>query len=198
MLKRIALTGGIATGKSHVRARFEALGVPTIDADVLAREAVAPGSPGLTTVVKVFGPDVVDAGGALDRRKMAARVFSDPDARRALEHIVHPIVQARTDAWFESLPASTSFAIADIPLLYEAGRENPFDAVIVTACDPETQVKRVMARDGVTETDARARVAAQLPIASKAARADFVIDTNGPVERTNEQIEAVLKKLVGR
>src|SRR5688572_803823 len=189
-MKRVALTGGIATGKSHVRARFESLGVPTIDSDVLAREAVAPGSPGLSTIVAVFGRDVLDAAGALDRRKMAARVFVDSEARRALERIIHPVVQARTREWFESLPASTPVAIADIPLLYEVGREGEFDAVIVAACQPETQLARVMARDDLTEADARARIEAQLPIAGKAARADFVIDTNGSVERTGEQVDA--------
>jgi dephospho-CoA kinase len=197
-MKRVALTGGIATGKSHVRARFEALGVPTIDADVLAREAVAAGSPGLAAVVRAFGSDVLDAAGALDRQRMAARVFSNPDARRALERIVHPIVQARTDDWFASLPSSTPFAIADIPLLYEAGREEAFDAVIVTACDPETQITRVMARDGITEADARARLAAQLPIASKVARADYVINTDGSLADTDARVNDVYRQLVGR
>src|SRR6185369_3969162 len=98
-MKRIALTGGIATGKSRVRARFEALGVPTIDADVLAREAVAPGSAGLAAVVRTFGPDVVTVDGTLDRRGLGARVFGDPHQRRALERIVHPYVQAAMERW---------------------------------------------------------------------------------------------------
>ena len=196
-MKRVALTGGIATGKSHIRARFESLGVPMIDADLLARTAVAPGSPGLAAIASAFGPEALDAAGRLDRPKMAARVFSDPDARRALEGIVHPVVRAAMDAWFATLPEPTPVAIADIPLLYETGLAGEFAAVIVAACDPETQVRRIMRRDGLDDSAARARLAAQLPIAGKAARADFVIDTNGSIERTDEQVEAVWRKLAG-
>lgn len=193
-MRRIALTGGIATGKSHVRARFESLGVPTIDADALAREAVAPGSSGLSTIVHVFGPDMVDAAGALDRRKMAARVFFDPGARRALEHIVHPVVQDAMRRWFDSLSAATPLAIADIPLLYETGRDREFDAVIVTACLPEEQMRRMEAR-GLSEREVKARLEAQLPIADKVKRADYVIDTNGSIADTDRQVESLWKQL---
>ena len=195
-MRRVALTGGIATGKSHVRARFEKLGVPTIDADTLAREAVAVGTPGLAAVVERFGPDVLAPSGALDRQKLASVVFMDPVARRDLEAIIHPQVQRATDAWFDSLdPARYSVAIADIPLLYEVGRDRDFDAVIVTAVDPETQVQRVIKRDGVSEEEARLRLAAQLPIDEKVRRADFVIRTDGTFEQTNEQVGAVLEQL---
>src|SRR4051812_45990767 len=147
-VRRVALTGGIATGKSHVRARFESLGVPTIDADLLAREAIAPGSAGLQAVVARFGAAVVDATGAIDRKKLGAIVFADAGARRALEAIVHPFVRAATDRWFASLdPGQHPFAVADIPLLYEGKREGDFDVVIVTACDRETQLQRVMTHD---------------------------------------------------
>ncbi len=191
-VRRIALTGGIATGKSHVRAAFEALGVPTIDSDVLAREAVAPGTPGLAAVVDRFGRDVLDANGALDRQKLAKRVFADPGARKALEAIIHPYVRQATEQWFASLaPHQHPFAIADIPLLYEVGREGDFDAVIVAACDPETQIRRVMKRDGVSEADARQRLAAQLPIDDKVRRADYVIRTDGSFEDTAVQIRDV-------
>src|SRR6187397_2308279 len=162
-MKRVALTGGIATGKSHVRAAFERLGVPTIDADTLAREAVAAGSPGLAAVIARFGADILDANGSLDRRKLGAIAFADPLARRDLEQIIHPIVRAQTDAWFASLDAGQSFAVADIPLLYETGRDSDFDDVVVTACAEETQIRRVMHRDSVTEQEARQRLAAQLP-----------------------------------
>ena len=196
-MRRVALTGGIATGKSHVRAEFEKLGVPTIDADVLARRAVEPGSTGLEAVTARFGRDVLDASGALDRRKLAAVVFADPQARLDLEAIVHPIVRRDTDAWFASLDAGRHpFAIADIPLLYETGRDRDFDAVIVTACDPATQLRRVMARDGATEAEARRRIAAQLPIDEKVRRADYVIRTDGSVAETNEQVREVYRRLV--
>ena len=194
-MRRIALTGGIATGKSHVRARFEALGVPTIDSDVLARQAVAVGSPGLAKVVERFGPGILDASGALDRHKLGSIVFADAAARHDLEHIIHPDVQRATSAWFESLPPHHAFAIADIPLLYEIGRDRDFDAVIVAACDRETQLQRVMKRDGLSETDARRRIAAQLPIDEKVQRADFVIRTDGPFDETNRQVDELADQL---
>ena len=194
-VRRIALTGGIATGKSHIRAAFEALGVPTIDSDVLAREAVAPGTPGLAAVVDRFGSEVLDANGALHRQKMAKLVFAHPEARKALEAIVHPHVRQATEKWFASLePHQHPYAIADIPLLYEVGRERDFDAVIVAACDPETQLRRVMARDGLSEADARQRLAAQLPIEEKIRRADYVIRTDGSFADTDRQVREVVEQ----
>ena len=195
-VRRVALTGGIATGKSHVRARFEALGVPTIDSDVLAREAVAPGTSGLAAVVDRFDRDVLRSDGTLDREKLAKIVFADPDARRALEAIVHPEVRRATDEWFAALDADRHpYAIADVPLLYEVGRDRDFDVVVVAACDPDTQVQRVMKRDGVSEADARQRIAAQLPIAQKVRRAEHVVRTDGTYEDTNRQVSAVFERL---
>ena len=196
-MKRVALTGGIATGKSHVRADFERLGVPTIDADKLARDAVSDGSPGLKAVINRFGRDVLDDTGALDRRKLGSIVFQDPVARRDLEDIIHPAVKSAIDAWFESISDSAPVAIADIPLLFETGRQGEFEVVIVTACDPLTQIKRVMARDHVSEGEARARLAAQLPIEEKVRRADHVINTDGSFEETNRQVRQVYELLVG-
>jgi dephospho-CoA kinase len=196
---RIALTGGIATGKSHVRARFEELGVPTIDSDILARQAVAPGTAGLAAVISRFGHGVLDSSGALDRHKLANVVFADTDARKALEEIIHPEVQRATDAWFASLdPARHSYAIADIPLLYEVGRDPDFDRVIVVACDPVTQIQRVIKRDQLTEAEARQRIAAQLPIEEKVRRADYVIRTDGPFADTERQVKEVWKALSAR
>jgi len=196
-MKRVALTGGIATGKSHVRAEFERLGVPTLDADTLAREAVGPGSPGLAAIVARFGPGILNEEGALDRRKLGAIAFGDPAARHDLEHIIHPIVRARTDEWFATLDARQPFAVADIPLLYETGRERDFDAVVVTACAEETQLRRVMRRDSITEQEARQRMAAQLPTAEKVSRADHVITTDGSFDETNRQVRSVYETLVG-
>ncbi len=194
-MKRVALTGGIATGKSHILKHFEQLGVPTIDADVLAREAVAPGSDGLDAVVRSFGADVLDSSGALDRRKLATIVFNDPERRVTLEHIVHPEVRRRMDAWFRTVAPGVPFAIADIPLLYETGREAEFDAVIVAAADPETQVRRMVERDALSETDAKQRLAAQLPIQDKERRADYVIRTAGSFVETERQVEDVFHAL---
>jgi dephospho-CoA kinase len=197
LTRRIALTGGIATGKSHVRALFETLGVPTIDSDVLAREAVQPGSAGLAAVIARFGPDIVDASGTLDRRKLGGIVFKNAAARRDLEQIIHPFVRTATEAWFASVdPSRYRFAIADIPLLYETGRDADFDAVIVVACDPATQLRRVIARDTLTEEEARSRIAAQLPIEEKANRADHVIRTDGSVANTDAQVREVYRALV--
>ena len=195
-VRRIALTGGIATGKTHVRAEFERLGVPTIDSDALAREAVKAGTPGLAAVVSRFGKDVLDVNGRLDRRRLGAIVFTDPRARLDLEAIVHPYVREMTERWFASLDiATTPFAIADIPLLYEVGRDRDFDAVIVAAVDPDTQLQRIMHRDGVSESEARQRVAAQLPIGEKVRRADYVISTEGTFDDTNRQVKEVLTRL---
>ena len=196
-MKRVALTGGIATGKTHVRAEFERLGVPTIDADKLARDAVADGSPGLKAVISRFGHGVLDDTGALDRRKLGSIVFQDPVARHDLEDIIHPAVRRAIDDWFASLANKTPrFAIADIPLLFETGRHREFDVVIVAECAPSTQITRVMARDGVSESDARARVAAQMPIEEKVRRADHVINTDGSFEETNRQVRRVFDALV--
>jgi dephospho-CoA kinase len=193
----VALTGGIATGKTYVRARFEALGIPTIDADVLARDVVAPGRPALAAIAGRFGTAVLRADGALDRAALARVVFAQPAARRDLERIVHPAVYDAIRAWLAEVEAGgrAELAIADIPLLYETGREGDFDAVVVTACDPEVQVQRAVARDGTTPEQARQRLAAQWPIADKTARADFVIDTGRTFEDTDRQVDDVLEAL---
>jgi dephospho-CoA kinase len=179
-----------------VRRQFEKRGVPTIDADVLAREAVAPGTAGLAAVIQRFGTGVLTTDGALDRQKLGGIVFADPDARRALEAIVHPEVRGAMNRWFENLDASRhSFAIADIPLLYEVGRDRDFEKVIVVAAEPETQVRRVMERDRLSEQEARQRLAAQLPIEEKARRADYVIRTDGTFEETDGEVTRVLQEL---
>ena len=196
-VRRVALTGGIATGKSHVRVCFERLGVPTIDSDRLARDAVAPGSPGLAAVIERFGRGVLDANAALDRHKLAAIVFADEQARKVLESIIHPEVRRATDAWFTSLdPAQHPYAIADIPLLFEVNRDRDFDVVIVVAAEPETQVRRVMQRDSLSEPEARQRLAAQLPIDEKVRRADFVIRTDGSIADTERQVGEVWRALL--
>ena len=195
-MQRIALTGGIATGKSHVRAVFDALGVPTIDADLLARDAVAPGSEGFKAVTARFGNVVVDRHGNLDRRKLGDIVFADTAARRDLEAIVHPAVVDAIDQWFAALETSKqAFAIADIPLLFETGRDKDYDVIIVTACEPDLQVRRLMARDGISDADARQRIAAQIPVKDKTSRAHHVIRTDGAVAETNRQVHAVYEQL---
>jgi dephospho-CoA kinase len=193
---RVALTGGIGTGKSYCLGRFAARGVPTIDADVLAREAVAPGTPGLAAIAARFGPGVVAADGTLDRAALGRLVFADTKARAALEAIVHPEVYRRIREWFANLPPGTRLAIADIPLLFETGHNHDFDEVVVAACDPEEQLRRVMARDHLPDADARARLAAQLPIEEKVKRASRVIWTDRGFAETDREVAEAYDSLL--
>jgi dephospho-CoA kinase len=192
---RVALTGGIATGKSYCLARFAALGVPVSDADQLAREAVAAGSPGLTAVAARFGHSVLLADGTLDRQALARIVFADDAARAQLEAIVHPEVYRRIRTWAANLPPGTRVAIADVPLLYETGHQHDFDRVIVSACAPSLQIQRVMSRDGLSEAEARARLDAQWPIQEKVARADYVIRTDISFADTDLQVRTIFERL---
>ena len=192
---RVALTGGIATGKSYCLRHFAELGVPVVDSDRLARDAVTPGSPGLRAVVDRFGPEVLAADGALDRPALGRIVFGDPRARAALEAIIHPEVYRHIREWFANLPSGPRLAMADIPLVFETGHNHDFDAVVVAACDPEEQARRVVARDGLTEREARARLAAQWPIEEKVKRADHVIWTDRGFGETDRQIREVHDRL---
>lgn len=181
--KRVALTGGIASGKSRCLSVLRELGVPTIDADQLARDVVAPGTAGLRAVVDRFGTTMLEQDGTLDRDALARVVFGDAEARRDLEAIIHPRVYAAITQWFAALDAPAG--VADIPLLYESGRAADFDIVIVAACTPAQQLERLMSRNGLSEPAARARIAAQMPLADKVARADYVIDTSGTLDDTD-------------
>jgi dephospho-CoA kinase len=192
---RAALTGGIATGKSYCIGRFAALGVPVIDADRLARDAVLPGSPGLAAIAARFGSGVLQPDGTLDRSALARIVFADRSARADLEAIIHPEVYRRIQEWTVNLPPATPVAVADIPLLFETGHQHEFDRVIVCACPPEEQIHRLMSRDGLSEADAGARLAAQWPIEEKVARADFVIRTDGSYADTDLQVSTILETL---
>lgn len=193
--RRIALTGGIATGKSYVLRRMHAAGLPIVDADLLAREVVAPGTPGLAAVASRFGGQILLPDGSLDRARLAEVVFKDAAARAELEAIVHPAVRDAIEQFFAGLPEGTPLGVADIPLLYETGREREFDTVVVAACPRELQLARVMARDGATREQAERRLAAQLPIEEKARRADYVIDTSGEYAATDVAIDAVIAAL---
>jgi dephospho-CoA kinase len=194
-MRRVALTGGIATGKSTVLQRFQRHGIPTIDADRLAREVVKPGEPPYRAIRNRFGDAVFAPDGALDRQALGEIVFADPDARAALEAIVHPAVYDAIDRWFRSLGDGVGAAVADIPLLYETGRAGDFDLVIVAACDPALQIRRVMARDGLSKEEAARRLAAQWPIEEKVRRADHVIRTDGPLEETRRAVDELVKQL---
>jgi dephospho-CoA kinase len=195
MLK-VALTGGIATGKSHVLNRFREHGVPCLDADALAHGVTAPGTEATTAIAARFGGALLKADGSLDRDALGAIVFADPAARRELEAIVHPGVYRAIAAGLRAfeLIGGSPLAVVDVPLLYESGHDAEFDRVIVTLCPPELQLARLRER-GMSEPAARQRIEAQWPTDQKAAQADFVIRTDGSISETDAEIESVLHQL---
>ena len=196
-MRRVVLTGGIATGKSYVLDRFAALGVPTIDADQLAHAAVVPDGPAWQGVRERFGAGMFDDQGRLDRRKLGTLVFADETARFALNAIVHPHVRAAFNRWFAALePGPAPFGIVAIPLFYEHPRSDVFDRVIVTACQDATQRTRVMAR-GLSESEADQRIAAQLPTREKVRRADDTVWTDGTHAETDRQVDQIYRRLSG-
>lgn len=185
MLK-IGLTGGIASGKSAAAQRFAALGIPVIDADELAREAVAPGSDGLQAVVEAFGPDILAGDGSLDRRRMRRQVFEDPGARRRLEAIVHPLVRTLLDERLATQQAP--YTIVAVPLLVESGLAEAMDRVLVVDAPEELQIRRLMERDGETETGARRMLEAQASRSERLAAADDVIINDGTLEQLDTSV----------
>ena len=195
MLK-IALTGGIATGKSYVLEQFRRRGVPCLDADSLAHGVTAAGTEATSAIAARFGADILGADGSIDRAKLGSVVFADAAARHDLEALVHPAVYRAIAAGLRAfeLVDAPPLAIVDVPLLYETGHADEFDRVIVTACAPEIQCARLLKR-GLSEDQARQRIAAQWPTEKKAARATFVIRTEGTFEETDRQVELVLKAL---
>ena len=193
---RVALTGGIATGKSHVLNEFRKHGVPCLDADELAHGVTTAGTEATAQIADRFGADVLDSTGAVDRHKLGAIVFADSTARRALEEIVHPAVYRAIGAGmraFELLERSP-LAIVDIPLLYETGHSNDFDRVIATVCPRGLQIARLKER-GLSDTEAEQRLAAQMSADEKALRADYIIQTDGTIESTNAQVHQILEIL---
>jgi dephospho-CoA kinase len=176
-VRLVGLTGGIATGKSTFAAALRALGVPVVDADQLARQVVAPGTAALAVIARAFGPGVLDGAGALDRKALGALVFADPLARRRLEAITHPAIRRAMEAETARLAAAGhALAFYDTPLLYEVGLDSVMALVVVVFAPPEVQVARLQRRDGLSQAQAEARLAAQLPVAEKVARADVVVD----------------------
>lgn len=179
-MRVIGLTGGIATGKSTFAALLRARGVPVVDADALARAVVEPGTPALAEIARAFGPDVLRPDGALDRKRVADRVFADPAARRRLEAITHPAVRQAMLAETRRLEGEGhALAFYDAPLLYEVGLDAALDAVVVVWAPRAVQRERLRRRDGLSEAAADARLAAQLPVDEKAARADLVVENAG-------------------
>lgn len=191
----IGLTGSIASGKSTVSLMFDDFGIPVIDADKLAREAVKPGQPALAEIASIFGEDMLFEDGSLDRKKLGQIVFSDEEKRKQLNSIVHPEVRRlmlkQRDAY---IAQGERAVVLDIPLLFESGLESYVEKIIVVYVDRETQLRRLMERDGYSEREADTRINVQMPVKDKAALADAVINNNGSKREAYEQLQGVLKK----
>ena len=185
----IGLTGGIATGKSTVAAELARLGATVIDADALAREVVEPGQAALDEIAARFGVDVLGPDGRLDRGRLGSIVFADPEARRHLERITHPrvrdLMQQRIAA---ALAADADLIVAEVPLLFETRSEALYEGVMLVYAPATVALERLMSRDGIDEQGARQRLAAQIPIDEKRARATWVIDNGGTIDATLQQV----------
>ena len=192
---RVGLTGGVASGKSTVAAILAGLGAVVVDADLLAREVVEPGTPGLAAVAEAFGPGVLADDGSLDRPALGAVVFADPDARRRLEAILHPLIRSRA-AELEAAAPDGTVVVHDIPLLAETGQADRFEAVLVVDVPVETQVERMVADRGMGREDALARVAAQATREERLAVATYVVENTGTREDLRDRVTEVFAKLV--
>ncbi len=198
MARIIGLTGGIASGKSTVARMLAELGAPVVDADALARRVVEPGQPAWEDVVAEFGREVLLPDGAVDRKKLGDIVFADDAKRRRLNAITHPRIAAASRAEVAAhVGAGAQVVIYEAALLVENGIHRTLDGVIVVSCSPAEQLRRLMARDGLDEAAARARIAAQLPLEEKLKAATFVVDTSGAYEDTRRQVEHLWRTLTG-
>ncbi len=191
---RVGLTGGVASGKSTVSAILAELGAVVIDADLLAREVVARGTPGLAEIVDAFGPEVLTEDGELDRPAMGALVFADPEKRKTLERIIHPRVRARGSE-IEAAAPEGALVVHDIPLLAETGQAAAFDAVIVVDVPIEVQVERMMTLRGMSREEAESRIAAQAAREDRLAIATHVIDNTGSLADLRLRVDEVARQL---
>ena len=194
----VGLTGGIATGKSTVSALLRQLGCEIIDADLLAREVVEPGQPAWTTIVAEFGQDVLTGDGTLDRKKLGAIVFADPERRRRLEAITHPAIRERFQARLDGLAEKgfTGIVIFDAAVMIESGNYKNMDRLVVVVTDEPTQMSRLRGRDGTDDAEGRRKIASQMPLSEKAKLADYVIDNSGDRHATAEQVGRVFAALM--
>lgn len=193
------LTGGIASGKSVVAARLRERGVPVIDADQLAREAVLPGTDALARIVATFGKDILLGDGSLDRKKLGQIVFADAEKRKALNAIVHPAVSMLTFARSKELRDEGEALVAyEAALIVENGVADAFRPLVVVSAPDDVQIRRMISRDGITEAEAKARLLAQMPLAEKVAQADYVIENTGSIADVERRTDEVLATLCER
>jgi dephospho-CoA kinase len=194
----VGLTGGIGSGKSTVARLLEKRGAVVFDADLLAREAVAPGTPGHAAVIERFGADVLAPGGELDREALASIVFADPSARRDLEQIVHPEVRRLFAEGSEAYGDTDRVVVFSAPLLVESGMHTAFEILVVVSATVATQIERLMRQRGMSEASIRARIDAQAPLEDKAAVADFIVDNEGSLDELESQVERLWNDLAAR
>jgi dephospho-CoA kinase len=194
----VGLTGGIGSGKSTVARLLEKRGAVVFDADLLAREAVEPGTPGHAAVIERFGADVLAPGGELDREALASIVFADPAARRDLEQIVHPEVRRLFAEGSEAYRDTDRVVVFSAPLLVETGMHTAFEILVVVSATVATQIERLMRQRGMSEASIRARIDAQAPLEDKAAAADFIVDNEGTLDELESQVERLWTDLSAR
>ena len=196
-MRVFGLTGNFGSGKSTVASMFLRAGIPVLDADRISREVTAPGGSAYPAVVREFGRRILLPDGSIDRGKLAEIVFADPGRRARLEAITHPAILEAMKAALEDLSRDGyRAAVVEAALIHESGRKGLFDAVIFVRCDEETQLRRVMARDGVSRERATLRLRAQMGAEAKAARSDHVIDNSGSPEETRAQVERLARVLL--
>jgi dephospho-CoA kinase len=196
-MKIVGLTGGIASGKSTVSRWLAEAGAHIIDADLLAREVVAPGQPAFAAVVDHFGSGILKNDATIDRDRLAAEVFADPKQKAVLERIIHPAVAEAMAARLAQIKATApeSIVVLDVPLLFEAGMDAGLDLVVMVDAPDAVQLHRLMKRNNLSRTEALARIGAQMPMAEKRRRADVVIDNSGSLASTRTQVEALWQRL---
>ena len=194
----VGLTGGIGSGKSTVARLLEKRGAVVFDADLLAREAVEPGTPGHAAVIERFGADVLAPGGELDREALASIVFADPAARRDLEQIVHPEVRRLFAEGSEAYRDTDRVVVFSAPMLVETGMHTAFEVLVVVSATVATQIERLMRQRGMSEPSIRARIDAQAPLEDKAAAADFLVDNEGSLDELESQVEQLWNDLSTR
>ncbi|MGZ8461213.1 MAG: dephospho-CoA kinase [Candidatus Deferrimicrobiaceae bacterium] len=198
-MRVFGLTGNIGAGKSTVAAMLREAGIPVLDADMISRDVTAPGGRAYAAVVEVFGRGILQQDGTIDRKRLGEIVFSDPILRAGLEAITHPaIFESMKEELEELARQGHPSAVVEATLIHESGRKGLFEAVISVACDRETAISRLTARDGMTRAQADARLRAQMDADRKAGASDYVIDNSGTFEETRRRVDAIVRTLLRR